>query len=140
MLADISRTDEFYDKLWGCKAPLKVKAFVWKLAKDRIPSLKNLVRRKVNLQSVLCRACEKEEETSVHLFFECEVLFLVWQHCLSWWGFKASLHRDCKLHFLQFCGLSESGLIVKNVWEVVWLSTIWVIWSTRNALIFKGKK
>lgn len=69
-LTDISGSEDFYDELWGGKAPLKVKDFVWKLAQDRIPSLQNLVKRKVTLQSIMCRGCEKEVESSVS-FFPC---------------------------------------------------------------------
>lgn len=139
-LTDISGSEDFYDELWRGKAPLKVKGFVWKLAQDRIPSLQNLVKRTVTLQSILCRGCEKEVESSGHLFFKCELFPLVWRECLRWWGMVAPLQGDCKLHFLQFAGLPGGNSIQKSLWQVVWFSTIWVIWVSRNALIFKGKK
>lgn len=48
-VADFSGEDIFYRKLWNGGAPLKVKAFVWKLSLDRIPTLQNLRRRNVKI-------------------------------------------------------------------------------------------
>lgn len=75
----INEYEVFYKKLWGGRAPLKVKAFVWKLAQNPIPSLINLVERKVIVQSTLCSGCGKEDETASHIFFRCEVYGWVWQ-------------------------------------------------------------
>lgn len=46
---ETSGDDAFYRRLWKGGAPLKVIAFVWKLAKDRIPSLVNLACQNVNI-------------------------------------------------------------------------------------------
>lgn len=59
-ISDTSGTEEFYSKMWCGGAPLKVKAFAWKLAHDIIPSMQNLVVRNVPLQSMLCKGCNKE--------------------------------------------------------------------------------
>lgn len=81
-----------------------------------------------------------ETSDSDHLFFKCDLFASVWRECLKWWGMMAPLQGGCKLHFLQFVGLSGGNSKQKSLWEVVWLSTVWVIWVSRNALIFNGKK
>lgn len=48
--------------LGGGGVPLKVKAFVWKLVQDWIPSLSNLSMCNVSLGSLLCKGCEREVE------------------------------------------------------------------------------
>lgn len=112
-LSDFSGDVNFYNHLWRGGVPLKIKAFVWKLAQDRVPTLINLARRNVILFSVLCKGCEKEGETSEHLFFKCEFFSFLWRDVLKWWGLSAPLHGACKAHFLQF-----SGLV--GAWDLVW--------------------
>lgn len=135
-----STSDPFYKQLWRCVAPLKVKAFAWKLVQDRIPSMLNLARRGIPLESVLCKGCENKSEYADHLFFQCEKFAAVWYGILKWWGIFGSFQGDCKSHFFQFSGLIGGSAKQIGLWNMVWLATIWVIWSTRNACIFKGKE
>lgn len=114
--------------------------FVWKIRQNRIPSLQNLTRRNVPLQSTICKGCEKENESAGHLFFACDLFSSLWYECLKWWGVIASLHGDCKSHFLLFSGLITGNSDQVVLWELIWFVVIWVIWSAYNALIFKGKK
>lgn len=66
--SDLSENDVFYNMLWKGDVPLKVKAFIWKLPKNRIPSLLNLVKRNIPLQSLVCVGCECEEESAGSCF------------------------------------------------------------------------
>lgn len=100
---------------------------VWKLAQDRIPSMQNLAKRCVPLQSMICKGCNKEVEFGNHLFFQCEIFSTVWKHCLKWWGLEAPLQGDCKSHFYQFadfwfCCLGEPvgiNLVCNNLGNLV---------------------
>lgn len=81
-------------------------------------------------------------ESAGHLFFMCEFFSKVWNECLKWWGYKGSIAVclcECK-HFIQFAGMIQDNSVQVSLWEVVWFAVIWVIWSSRNSLIFKGKK
>lgn len=138
--AETNSPELFYKKLWSGGAPLKVKAFVWKLFQDRVPSMQNLVSRNVSLNSSVCRGCNKEQESAAHLFFQCEKFSKVWYECLKWWGLMSSMQGNCKSHFEQFSGLVVGSVNQISLWEMIWYATIWVIWSARNALIFKGKE
>lgn len=132
-------TDAFFDNLWCGEVPLKIKAFVWKLVQDQIPSLNNLSRRNVNVQSLLCKGCEREVESAAHLFFECEVFSKVWYECMKWWGLMAPMHNDCKTHFWHFSRLLVGSKEQIETWETIWFAAVWVIWGARNACVFKGK-
>lgn len=104
-VSDIIVDEVFYKKLWDGGALLKIKAFVWKLSQDRIPTAQNLVRHNVPLQSTICKGCDKAVESASHLFFQCEKYSRVWQECLRWWGLESPLHETCKMHFMQFSAL-----------------------------------
>lgn len=131
---------DFHKKLWQCGGPLKVKAFIWKLAQDRIPTNQNPIRRGVTVQKGMCKACNNEEESAEHLFFKCKLFSSLWYDCLRWWGIQAPLQGDCKSSFFQFIGLLPGSKKQVETWELVWLAIIWVIWNARNEWLFKGKE
>lgn len=135
--SDLNGNVVFYTNLWKGEAPLKVNFFVWKLAKNRIPSLQNLARRNVPLESQVCVGCQKEVESTSHLFFKCELFSALWAECLKWWGLVAPLHDECDVHFIQFCGLFYGSAELRQCWEGIWFVVVWVIWTSRNAMMFK---
>ncbi|GJW52034.1 RNA-directed DNA polymerase, eukaryota, reverse transcriptase zinc-binding domain protein, partial [Tanacetum coccineum] len=51
----------------------KVNIFFWRLNLKRIPTRVNLDRRCIDIGSVLFPVCDRDVETSNHLFFSCEM-------------------------------------------------------------------
>lgn len=49
------------------------------------------------------------------------------------------MQGGCKDHFLQFSSMIGGNKKQNNSWIMIWLAAVWVIWSSRNNLIFKGK-
>lgn len=96
----------FYNKLWKGDAPLKVKAFVWKLAKNRIPSLQNLVMRNVPLESQVCVGCKKEVESAGHLFSNVNFLLRYGPTILSGGDWKRPFKLSVLIILCIFLGLS----------------------------------
>lgn len=115
-----------------------MKAFVWKLAKNRIPSLQNLVMRNVPLESQVCVGCKKEVESAGHLFFKCEFFASLWTDYIKWWGLEAPFQAECADHFMHFSGLINETAEQRQCWEGIWFVVLWVIWTTRNAVMFRG--
>lgn len=62
----------FYKRLWNLKVANKIKITVCRIANDFIPTLSNLVNRRVAVRSY-CLVCRGAEETVEHLFRECPV-------------------------------------------------------------------
>lgn len=137
---EISGEKDFYSKLWSGWAPLKVKAFCWKLAQNRIPTMQNLAARNIHTQSILCKGCGKEEESASHLYFRCEVFSKVWLECLKWWGLQAPLQEVHNFHLNQFSGLISGSKQQTCMWDLVWFAAIWVIWCAHNAIVLNGKE
>lgn len=69
-------------KLWSSWSPQKVLPCAWRLLKNRLPTLDNLIRRGVPVQNSICKLCMEHDETTNHLFFFCKVFTLVW-HAIS---------------------------------------------------------
>lgn len=116
---DAIEEQSVFSKLWNGGVLLKVKVFGWKLFQDRIPSRQNLAWRNVQLQSVLCKGCGEEVESTYHLFFKCKLFSKVWSECLKWWGFMAPLQVCGKEHFCQFSGLLTGPKTHFGIWETI---------------------
>lgn len=58
--------------LWSLKIPNKIKVFIWRCYHDILPSLNNLGRRGINIQSY-CRRCGEGIEPIWHALIACDV-------------------------------------------------------------------
>lgn len=83
---------------------------------------------------------KKLDSVASHIFFHCKKFSLVWYECFKYRGVTSVMQGERKSHFNQFSGLVTGSAKQIILWEMIWFVTIWVIWSSRNALIFKGKK
>lgn len=72
--------------IWGAQVsvrhqvPSKLKIFGWRLLRDRLPTRKQLLRRKIILQNqeALCVFCEQHIEEPNHLFILCPKIQRLW--------------------------------------------------------------
>ena len=58
------------------KVPNKLKIFAWRACTNSLPTLDNLVKRKI--VSPICPRCKREPETVIHALWSCETLGPVW--------------------------------------------------------------
>jgi hypothetical protein len=65
--------------IWTLPIPLKVKIFIWQLAKGRLPSAEQLFKRH-GPSDGSCKLCAQVEDVS-HIFFNCPLAKLAWGLC-----------------------------------------------------------
>ncbi|GJV32589.1 RNA-directed DNA polymerase, eukaryota [Tanacetum coccineum] len=58
---------------WIQTVPVKINILAWKVRSDFLPTRLNLSRRGIEIQSISCPCCNKEVESSIHIFFRCPV-------------------------------------------------------------------
>ena len=58
-----------YDKFWRCKALPSAHVTTWRAMSNKIATRVNLEKRGVEVESLSCSLCGKQEESSWHLFF-----------------------------------------------------------------------
>jgi len=75
---------------WKAKALPKVLITAWRILLDKIPTSKNLISRGVDTNSPLCALCNLSEESTQHLFMDCDVAYRVWMLCFRWIGIGSS--------------------------------------------------
>ncbi|PWA65795.1 reverse transcriptase domain, Reverse transcriptase zinc-binding domain protein [Artemisia annua] len=61
-----------------------VKIFSWRLAIDRLPTLCNLDKRDIDLDSTRCPLCDDGLESSQHIFVDCKIANSVWRWVSKW--------------------------------------------------------
>ncbi|KAH1081847.1 hypothetical protein J1N35_021608 [Gossypium stocksii] len=74
--ANTSQNNElrvFYNRIWNLKLANKIKITFWRIANNFLPTLSNLVARRVATSS-WCPVCSDAEETVEHLFCDCAVI------------------------------------------------------------------
>ncbi|GKV27815.1 hypothetical protein SLEP1_g36939 [Rubroshorea leprosula] len=120
------------------RVSLKVSAFAWKVMQNRIPTKKNLQKRKVltSEDDVSCALCGSEIESSDHLLFMCLEAWKVWSSYYNWWGINVVSQDKSWNHLLQHIGLFTNK-ITREAWMVIWFAAIWNIWLWRNPRVFK---
>lgn len=64
--------------LWKLQVPPRIKSFLWRLARDCLPTRGNLSSRGVPC-SITCAVCETGIENAFHLFFTCSHDVLCWK-------------------------------------------------------------
>ena len=61
---------QFWKKFWKIKVPHKIRHFIWRVARDILPTKANLVHRHVILEGG-CEECDDNLESLLHLCWEC---------------------------------------------------------------------
>jgi len=126
-----------FKRLWKCPAPSKVVAFAWRAILNRIPTKVNLALRNVLGLEVnhLCGLCNREEESVCHLFLHCDVAWEVWLKLMRWVNHFFISPPNLFVHWECWHG-EERVKKIKRGKGLIWLATIWVLWKTRNDIVF----
>ncbi|XP_058764138.1 uncharacterized protein LOC131637556 [Vicia villosa] len=117
-----------WKRIWQAPVHNRVRNFLWRTAKDILPTRANLHKRKVNLAPD-CPLCHSHVESSNHLFLHCNVSKQVW--FLSPLGLRIPPSSD--LIFWLDKMLNSGDPYVSQLFSVI----LWKIWFYRNRVIFK---
>ncbi|GJW89592.1 RNA-directed DNA polymerase, eukaryota [Tanacetum coccineum] len=120
---------------WVKCVPIKVNILAWKIRNDALPTRFNISGRGMDIQSISCPICENGVESSEHLFFKCYLIREIGCKIASWWNInnvKVNSYEEWKTWLIS-CRM-ESKL--KQMFEGVWYSLWWHIWSYRNKILF----
>ncbi|XP_021975301.1 uncharacterized protein LOC110870429 [Helianthus annuus] len=76
--------DTFQPSEWNKRILKKVNIFAWQASLNRLPTLSDLTRRNVPVDSTLSKFCSEDEETGAHLLISCRSAGQIWQNISSW--------------------------------------------------------
>lgn len=82
-----------WDVIWSNEIPEKVKMFMWRAAKNFLPTASNLWKKKIVLQP-LCLRCGSKCEDVAHALMECKAARRVWKKTNFYEDIKLIAHQD----------------------------------------------
>ncbi|XBJ11577.1 hypothetical protein VPH35_016258 [Triticum aestivum] len=108
-------------QFWSAKAPHKVRLFGWLVAKDRVHSKANLLKKHMRSEDV-CELCHKESETTNHLLFDCCRVAALWP------ALGVSQPLCCR----SIWDAKPASPTADGCWSTVLLLLLWRIWNHRH--------
>ncbi|GJU24505.1 putative RNA-directed DNA polymerase, eukaryota, reverse transcriptase zinc-binding domain protein [Tanacetum coccineum] len=121
---------------WCKSIPKKVCVFIWRLYHGRFPVRTILNDIGIDLHTLLCPSCNDVVESLDHCFVLCLKVQLLWKRVFEWWALENidvfSIHD-----VLNITDINSFNGINRERWKAVIWSTLYIIWSNRNQLIFR---
>ncbi|XP_045791761.1 uncharacterized protein LOC123886488 [Trifolium pratense] len=131
--------DDAEHLIWHPQVPLKVSIFAWRLLRDRLPTKANLVIRGILSSSAqLCVAGCGEVESAHHLFISCSFFGSVWALVCTWIDIPLTDFSTIRDHFVHFTSSAGGSRARRSFLQLIWLVSVWVIWTERNHRLFRG--
>ncbi|KAL9432342.1 hypothetical protein AB3S75_027379 [Citrus x aurantiifolia] len=109
-----------------------MKIFMWRAARNLLPTAENLWKMKC-LKDPICQRCNREVKTVRHALLDCKVARKIWYHASTSVQISNAQHQD----ILEF---------IYEVWSC-WgkaeaeqtIALCWAVWFAKNKRIFEGK-
>ncbi|GLT96250.1 hypothetical protein SLE2022_138910 [Rubroshorea leprosula] len=123
--------------VWKLCCAERIRMFIWLLVRGRV--LTNSLRFDRHMfASCVCPRCDVFEETHIHLLRDCYYAKIVW----GLLGFATFEFFALELvsWIKKFSNPSRQNRHAGVSQTMVFLSTIWILWKDRNALIFRSHK
>ncbi|XP_058726629.1 uncharacterized protein LOC131597991 [Vicia villosa] len=126
-----------FSVLWKVPIPSNIQFFGWRLLLDQLPTRFQLFRRGVGDHlGVVCPMCFEDEESAVHLFFHCRIAVPIWSGVFAWLGIPAVVFPQSVMETFDVPIDLLQGIFKKKLRKVLWFAVTWIIWLSRNAIIF----
>jgi hypothetical protein len=120
-------TDVHERRIWGTRAPNKVKIFTWLYFKDKLSTRANLHSKHV-VDDDHCQRYSASLEDRHHVFFTCAELW-----------FKIGLPNTASLFDDEIWNPSTPPSLDASIWPFVLLTKLWQLWDARNGEIFRNE-
>ncbi|KAF9599279.1 hypothetical protein IFM89_036577 [Coptis chinensis] len=127
--------------VWSIPIPSKVKFFFWCALLNKIQTREQLTSRGMDV-STGCPLCGNFEETTSHLFLVCDTVKFVWTNLVdNIFDIIEVMSNTYSLeNLLQQWPQVRGGNFGKKLWRILPYATTWIIWTTRNEVVFRHKQ
>ncbi|GJX58573.1 RNA-directed DNA polymerase, eukaryota [Tanacetum coccineum] len=136
---DLSLPGTFMTTRWLRHIPIKVNVFIWKLSLDKLPTLANMDKKGIDVNSLLCPICNAHIESVDHLFFSCDLARDLWG-LLSRWCCLDIPEVPNIVEWFSWLDSAKVSKHARSIIEGIVSTMLWSIWNFRNASIFSISK
>ena len=123
---------------WIKVVPIKINILAWKVRYDFLPTRLNLSRRSIEIQSIICPSCNKEVESTNHIFFACSLVRNIYRRIATWWELPYVEFDSYEQWFDWLISLRMRSRH-KNLLEGTFYVSWWLVWNHRNKSLFDTK-
>ncbi|GMJ05893.1 hypothetical protein like AT4G29090 [Hibiscus trionum] len=120
-----------FTSIWSVKCPPKVKIFLWKSVWNYLPTLQNLMHKRV-VSNTRCIRCNANIENVEHVFRECPFTQQVWHGLGVTW--PSNVRTLSYFEWLSWM-FNNRGSHSKE--QLTY--TLWALWKARNQHMHEGK-
>ena len=125
-------TTTWWKGVWKLSVPMKIRMFVWRVARGWIPTNSSLAKRGIQVDT-RCPRCKITSETVFHAIWSCREIKPMWK-ATSWWGdIKGCFGGDIISLLMHI----HSCLSTENF--EVFVTLMWSAWNRRNDTLHNGK-
>ncbi|GJW91788.1 RNA-directed DNA polymerase, eukaryota, reverse transcriptase zinc-binding domain protein [Tanacetum coccineum] len=120
---------------WVKAVPIKINVMAWKVRLNALSTRLNISHRGLELQSILCLNCDKDVESTSHIFFGCSMARDLSRKIASWWDIcysEFSSYEEWLDWLLNLRIHSRYKEVLEGVFYIMW----WLVWSFRNKSLF----
>ncbi|KAG7586018.1 Ribonuclease H domain [Arabidopsis thaliana x Arabidopsis arenosa] len=124
------------DAIWKMKTAPKLQHFLWRMLSKALATKVELARRGV-ATDMICKRCQREEETTDHLFFDCDHSQDIWRgnQYLRQLMCNPTNSFTTKMNGIIECYNNKD---LPQLDRQIPLWTLWRIWKSRNQLLYQG--
>lgn len=120
---------DLWKEIWKSPLPNSIRNFLWRLAKNILPTKANLRKKSISTDSV-CSFCSSSDENTEHLFMECPITKQIFFG--SQLGARIPDQSNINGWLLQWLTCRDT------FGAQLFCTTLWKIWFARNQLIFNN--
>ncbi|GMI74877.1 hypothetical protein like AT4G29090 [Hibiscus trionum] len=137
---EILNKKELWNSVWKIQVPSKIRAFLWRLCHDIVPTKSTLrARFHGNLQDQdNCPHCYQHQESAEHILFFCPFAQATWRASAFNYSPAALGFPGFPKWWYQLCHDRKMGMTKVGLAQIAFI--LWNLWKARNALVFEGRR
>ncbi|PRQ45142.1 putative ribonuclease H-like domain, reverse transcriptase zinc-binding domain-containing protein [Rosa chinensis] len=120
----------YWTKIWHANVPPKIKVLVWRLVHGIVPTRLALLSRHLHIQDVACVFCKSTNESSLHVFKECDALQCFWRLGPLKLKAKEQAAGDLKNWLFDVLDMLNSNQVD------FFFMALWSVWTERNKIVW----